>query len=85
MYEVRTILKLSGQGTMFPKRKTATNSRAHFFSCQVSHSSEEAAFIGQDLRLLSLRPRETHSNGEQRTQTQEIKSHIGSQRHTAGG
>lgn len=70
---------------MFPKCKAVTNSRVHFFSCQVSHSSQEAAFVGQDLRFLSLRPLETHSSGEHRTQTQEIKPHLAPQRHKAGG
>ena len=36
--------------------------------------------LGQDLRFLSLRPLETHSNGEHRTQTQEIKSHLAPER-----
>lgn len=82
---MRTTLVPSGQGTMFPKCKAVTNSGAHFFSRQVSHSSREAAFVGQDLRFLCLRPLETHSNGEHRTQAQEIKSHVAPQRHGAGG
>lgn len=67
-------------GYNIPPCKAVTNLGAHF-SYQIPHSPQEAAVLGQDLRfLLSLRPLETHSNGEHRTQTQEIKSHLAPER-----
>lgn len=62
-------------GYKVPKGQTITNLRAHFSLCQPAHSSQGAASGGQDLRFLSLRPLERHSNGEQRAQTPQIKSH----------
>ena len=67
-------------GYNIPPCKAVTDLGAHFSSYQVPHSPQEAALLGQDLRFLSLRPLETHSSGEHRTQTQEIKSHLAPER-----
>ena len=67
-------------GYNMPPCKAVTDLGAHFSSYQVPHSPQEAALLGQDLRFLSLRPLETHSSGEHRTQTQEIKSHLAPER-----
>lgn len=82
---VRTTLVRSGQDTTFSDCRSITNLGARFSSSQFSHPPQEAAKVGQDLRFFSLKPLETHSSGEHRTQTKEIKSHLVPQRHKGGG
>lgn len=68
--------------TMLPNCKAITNVGTHFFS---SYSSQEVACVGQELRTLSLRPLERHSDSEHRAQTGESKPCIAPQGLRAGG